>query len=409
MLRKLKGEKLAYGLDLGVQTMKVSLVRTQDSDNLELLGVHEIKTAGLKGAAVSDLNELSDCIQRAVQALVNKTGFKVKSLNIGLGGDLISVRESGAVIPLVDHGNKVISAQDIRKVKQQARLLGIHLEEEILHDFPKYFKVDDVNTAINPAGLYGRKLSGSFLLVITNMTQMRNIAKAVNQAGFELGHTYFSSYAASQVAVDHKTRTEGVAFIDVGSTSTAVLIFKDALLQHIELIPWGGVNVTQSIAGQLNLVLDLAEDIKKSHAVAHKTSTDNEEEILVKRETGYMPIKRAGISQAICPEVDKFVEHVRNAVKGSPYYHHLNAGIVMVGGGSLLPGLIERVEEATNLRVTTGFPTKGLNNSVVYAGVIGLAQLSSINALNIVKADQTPKNWTARLSNSFKELYQEYF
>ncbi|MBP6342659.1 MAG: cell division protein FtsA [Candidatus Omnitrophica bacterium] len=408
MLQTFKGEKLSYGLDLGVQTMKASLVRTKDSENLELLGVHEVKTVGLKGAAVSDLNELSDCIQRAVSGLVNKTGFRVKTLNIGMGGDLVTVRESGAVIPLVDHGNKVINAQDVKKVKQQARLLGVHLEEEIIHDFAKCFKVDDVNTAINPAGLYGRKLSGSFLLVITNLTRMRNIAKAVNQAGFELGQIYFSSYAASQVALDQKSRKDGIAFIDVGSTSTAVLFYKDGLLQQIELIPWGGVNVTQSIAGQLSLVLDLAEDIKKSHAVAHKTS-ESEEEILVKRETGYMPIKRIGISKAIGPEIDKFVDMVQKVIKDSPNYHHLNAGVVMVGGGSLLPGLIERIEEATNLRVTSGVPTKGLNNSALYAGVIGLAQMSSIDAINSAIAAQAPKNWTTRLTNSFKELYQEYF
>jgi cell division protein FtsA len=409
MMRKMKNEKLSFGLDLGVQTMKASLVRSQDSENLELLGVHEVKTVGLKGPAVSDLNELSDCIQRAVQGLVAKTGHKVKHLNVGLGGDLISVRETSAVIPLVDHGNKVISIQDVRRVVHQARLLGIHLEEEILHDFPKYFKVDDVNTAINPAGLYGRKLSGQFLLVITNMTRLRNIAKAVNQAGYELGHTYFSSYAASQVAMNQKTRSEGVAFVDIGSTSTAVLIFKDGLLQQIEVIPWGGVNVTQSIAGQLSLVLDLAEDIKKSHAVALKSATDTEEEILVKRETGYMPIKRMGISQAIGPEVDKFVDHVQRTIKDSPYFHHLNAGIVMVGGGSLLPGLIERIEEATNLKVTTGVPTKGLNNSVLYAGVIGLAQLSSMAASMPVVHKEPSKKWTARVTNTFRELYQEYF
>ncbi len=409
MLGKMKNEKLSFGLDLGVQTLKASLVRTKDSENLELLGVHEVKTVGLKGPAVSDLNELSDCIQRAVHGLVEKTGHKVKHLNIGFGGDLITVRESGAVIPLVDHGNKVISVQDVRKVIHQARMLGIHLEEEILHDFPKYFKVDDVNTAINPAGLYGRKLSGQFLLVITNMTRLRNIAKAVNQAGYELGQAYFSSYAASQVAMDTKTRSQGVAFVDIGSTSTAVLIFKDGLLQQIEIIPWGGVNVTQSIAGQLGLVLDLAEDIKKSHAVAFKSVAENEEEILVKRETGYMPIKRIGISQAIGPEVDKFVDHVQSTIKASPYYHHLNAGIVMVGGGSLLPGLIERIEEATNLKVTTGVPTKGLNNSVLYAGVIGLAQMSSMSTSSSTVQNQSSKRWTSKLTNTFKELYQEYF
>ncbi|MBL8013188.1 MAG: cell division protein FtsA [Candidatus Omnitrophica bacterium] len=408
MIGKLKGEKLSCGLDLGVQTMKASLVRTKDSENLELLGVHEVKTAGLRGPAVSDLNELSDCIQKAVSGLISKTGYKVKLVNVGLGGDLIGVRESGSVIPLVDHGNKVISALDVKKVRHQARMLGIRLEEDILHDFPRFYKVDDVNTAINPVGLYGRKLCGQFLLVITNMTKLRNIAKAVNQAGYELGRTYFSSYAASQVATTAKTRSQGVAFIDIGSTSTSVLIYQDGILQQIEIISWGGVNVTQSIAGQLSLVLDLAEDIKKSHAVAVGV-LGGEEEILVKRETGYMPIKRLGISQAIGPEIERFVAQVKKIITESPYYHHLNSGVVMVGGGSLLPGLIERIEEATNLKVTTGVPTQGLNNSVVYAGVIGLAQINTVESLSAAANRQQSTKWTARVSNAFKELYQEYF
>jgi cell division protein FtsA len=409
MLPKVKQEKVCCGLDLGVQTVKASLVRAQDMDNLELLGVSEVKTAGLKESAVSDLNEFSDCIQKAVSGLSNKTGFKIKTIHVGMGGDLVGVRDTSAVIPLLDHGNKVINQQDVKKVRHQARLLGIQLEEEILHDFPKYYKVDDVNTAINPVGLYGRKLGGNFLLVLTNMTRIRNIAKAVNQAGFELGEAYFSSYAASQVALDKKAKNDGVALIDIGSTSTAILIFKDSLLQNVQIIPWGGSHVTNSIANQLNLALDLAEEIKKSHAVAQKSSPDNEEEILVKREQGYMPIKRAGISQAIQPEVEKFIEHIHKAIKGSEFYHHLNSGLVMVGGGSLLPGLIERIEETTNLSVSNGMLTKGLNNSALYAGVIGLAQMNCTKALNLALAAKTPKHWTATISNSFKELYQEYF
>jgi len=409
MLPNMKREKFCCGLDLGVQTMKASLVRAQDVDNLELLGVQEVKTAGLKDGAVSDLNEFSDGIHKVVTALSHKTGLKIKTIHIGMGGDLVGVRESSAIIPLLDRGNKVINQQDVRKVREQARLLGVQLEEEILHDFPKYFKVDDVNTAINPVGLYGRKLGGHFLLLLTNLTRMRNIAKAVNQAGFELGQTLFSSYAASQVALDKKAKNDGVALIDIGAISTAILIFKDGLLQSVQLIPWGGAHVTQSIASQLNLALDLAEDIKKSHAVAQKSSADMEEEILVKREQGYMPIKRAGISQAIGPEIDKFIEHIQRSVKGSEYYHHLNAGLVMVGGGSLLPGLIERIEEITNLTVSTGMLTKGLNNSSLYAGVIGLAQMNCTQTLNLALAAKTPKHWTATLSNTFKELYQEYF
>ena len=82
MLPKIKREKFSCGLDLGVQTMKAGLVRAQDMDNLELLGVHEMKTTGLKDSAVSDLNEFSDCIQKTVTGLSHKTGFKIKTVHI---------------------------------------------------------------------------------------------------------------------------------------------------------------------------------------------------------------------------------------------------------------------------------------------------------------------------------------
>src|SRR5208282_2223586 len=97
-----------------------------------------------------------------------KTAIKVQAVQLGISGNLLTARRTSAVVPLIDSGTKVISKFDLRKVDNQAKLLGVNLEEEIIHDFPQWYKVDDVNTSINPAGLIGRKIETSLLLLTAN-------------------------------------------------------------------------------------------------------------------------------------------------------------------------------------------------------------------------------------------------
>lgn len=404
--------KVSYfcGLDVGTHAIKASLIRAHDADNLELLGVFEVRTTGLKEASISDITELADGINRVMDGLMQKTGIKVDAVQLGLSADLLSSRRSGAIIPLIDSGTKVIARSDVQKVNHQARLLGAQLDEEIIHDFPQFYKVDDANVALNPIGLYGRKLETHLLLLVANAVRVRNLTKAVHQAGFEVNQVGFSSYAACQVAVEKDIREQGCALIDIGAHMTSVLFFKKGMLGDLQFIPWGGSYVTQSIAERLSLTVDMAEDIKKAHAVAAKTSPqDNAGEILVKREKGYMPIRREAVCEAVNWEIENLLTHLETVVKGSPLYHQLNKGIVMVGGAALLPGLIERIEERTNLPVVMGATTNGLNNAVVYAGSIGLAQMHYLKQQENIFDIRRAKNFKEGVINAFKEVAQEYF
>src|SRR5208283_4028991 len=103
----------------------------------------------------------------------------------------------------------------------QAKLLGAGLDEEIIHDFPQWYKVDDINTSINPAGLIGRKIETCLLLLTANASRVRNLTKAVHQAGFEVNSAAFSGFAASDVAVDHADKERGCALVDIGASITS--------------------------------------------------------------------------------------------------------------------------------------------------------------------------------------------
>jgi len=398
------------GLDLGTHTMKASIVCARDEENLDLLGVFETRATGFKEASISDITELADCIQRTIQGVMEKTGIKVHAVQLGLSGSFLTTRHSSAVIPLIDTGTKVISKFDLNKVNAQARLLGVNLDEDIIHDFPQWYKIDDINTSINPTGLIGRKIETSLLLLTANSLRVRNLTKAVHQAGFEVSSVAFGGYAASDVAVDHVDKTLGCALVDIGANITSVIFFKNGIVGDIQFIPWGGNYVTQSIAEKLSVAVDLAEEIKKTHAVASRTNPKEiTGEILVKRESGYIPIRRESVCEAVNWEIENFLTHLETVVKGSHLYHHLNKGIVIVGGGSLLPGAIERIEERVNTPVRMGAATPGLNNSAVYAASIGLGRMHYLKKAQESIGIKTPLNLKDKIVNSVKELCQEYF
>jgi len=407
MFKKMAQLQYFCGLDLGTHTMKASIVRAMDDENLDLLGVYETRATGFKEASISDITELAECIQRTVHGVMQKTGIKINAVQLGVSGSFLSTRRTSAVIPLIDSGTKVISKFDLRKVGQQAKLLGVNLDEEIIHDFPQWYKVDDINTSINPAGLIGRKIETNLLLLTANSLRVRNLTKAVHQAGFEVNSVAFCGFAASDVAVEKADKAQGCALVDIGANITSVIFFKDGIVGDVQFIPWGGNYVTQSIAERLSLTVDLAEEIKKTHAVANPKEVTGE--ILVKREKGYIPIRRESVCEAVNWEIENFLTHLETVVKGSPLYHHINKGLVMVGGGSLLPGAIERIEERVNTPVRMGAATPGLNNAATYAASIGLGRMHYLKKKEESIGIKTPLNFKDKIVNSVKELCQEYF
>jgi len=403
-------EKYFCGLDLGTQKMKMCMIQIDDPNKMELLGVYENKTHGYINGAVSDLGEFTESIHSTLKALSAKTGVKIKTIHLGLGGDLINIRESSTTIPLIDKGSKAIVRRDIKKVNNQARLLGIKVEEEILHDLPQVYEVDEMNSALNPLGLYGRKLGVASLMIVANSTRIRNIVKAVNQAGLEVEGVWYSSYVSSGVVLSEREKEEGCILVDIGSHMTNLLFFKDRVLKYVEKIELGGEEFTKSIAGRLSLPLDLAEEIKKSYANCMLDDNQGDEEILVKRESTFIPIKRNEIFEAIMPDVNELVESIKCGIVRFELKSDLHQGFVFVGGGSLLPGLIEKVGKDTHLPVKLGkmkiVTKKYLNHVALYSSVVGLAKEGVKQSFTHSNGHS---NWATNISSHIADLYHEYF
>ncbi len=403
--------KVYFGLDIGSRRLKAAAITYNRHHGFQLVAVHEIPAMALEGPSVRDLGELSESINSLLKHLSKKAGVKTKGIQLSISGHVVSPRYSSTIVPLLDRGTKVITAGDVRRINKQACLLGTKMEEEILHAFSQYYLIDNLTEAINPVGLHGRRLETRFLLAVINEEILKNFTKAVTLAGYEVEHVYFSTYAASHAVLDEKMKKEGCAVIDIGAGVTAILYLRDGVLKHFDILKVGGDYVTSAIAQSLAIPFEFAEDIKKSY-VDVTESNSGEEEVLIKKEQLYKPVKRRVINEATQEPVRKMVEAIIEAMHNSPYYNQITHGTIVTGGSCLLPGLLEEIEKRLRIPVRLAkvkIEISRLSKPTIYAAAVGAAQLAANKRSAKILSPSHQLSFLQRFLERSKELYQEYF
>lgn len=378
---------------------------------------------GLKGGVIVDPIGLVGSIGRVLKNLKNKSGINIKFVYANISGQDILTKHSRAIIPLAERGNKVITGSDVRKVNEQARILGSSLEEELIHSVPFSYSVDSKDNIINPVGLYGHKLEADLYLISAKLSSIQSLTRAINQAGFEIKNLFLSSIATSSAVFDDTVK-EGVnIFCDIGSDITEFLVFRDGLLKDLGILPVGGDSLTVALSETLNIPFDLAEDVKRSHASIGDFNQINEErEILIKQDAAYKPIKQKMVSGILTERVKSFSADLRGAVEKIIPCNKVNT-FVATGRTVLLEGFLETLESTLGVCVKLGRIANPriislLNKDEALSGQKYLTYLSSLGLIaeglrkeesRFLSIVHPARNPVLKVVNKVKEVYQEYF
>ncbi|VAX36036.1 hypothetical protein MNBD_UNCLBAC01-104 [hydrothermal vent metagenome] len=407
-------QKYICSLDLGAREIKAGIFSISVDGDFQWECTHAQTIHGFKEGYVSDLGEFSECIYQAVYAVSKKTGIKIKEIILGLNGNMVTGRNINAAISLVEKGRKVIMQRDIRLITKQARLLGTHMDEDIIHDIPQFYKVDDDQLVSNPQGLCGRKLEVKALILGAQADRLSSITKAVNQAGFDVEDMVLSAYTAETMLLTEEQKNRGCVLIDIGATVSSFLIFKGGCLQYYTTLAQGGGGFTYSIAQKLNFSFDVAEEIKKSYASVTSMSSYHKEEILIKKDQSYIPIKREVIDHSLEEEICLFEKSIQEALVASGLQEEISEGIFMTGGGALLPGLIDRLDQHMPFSVQLGKIKRGVPQEIqdvaLFVPVAGVAYYGlRKNMFGVESVTNQSAHWFKRSMHYVGDLYEEYF
>jgi cell division protein FtsA len=172
--------------------------------------------------------------------------------------------------------------------------------------------------------------------------------------------------------------------IDIGGGTTDLAIFRDGIIRHTAVIPFGGNVITEDIKEGCSIIEKQAELLKIKFGSAWPGENKDNEIVSIPGLRGREPkeITLKNLSKIIHARVVEIVEQVYVEIKN--YGHEeqkkkLIAGIVLTGGGSQLKHLKQLVEYITGMDTRIGYPNEHLAGdsddditSPLYATAVGL-------------------------------------
>lgn len=376
-------ENYSVGLDIGTTKIVAIIGKENEYGKIEVLGIGRSKSLGVHRGVVNNITQTIKSIQQAVEQAEADSGLKIGSVVVGIAGQHIRSLQHSDYITRAN-SEEVINEDDLDKLCNQVYKLVMLPGEEIIHVLPQEYKVDGQAEIKQPIGMYGGRLEANFHVVVGQVSSIKNIGRCIKSAGLDLYNITLEPLASSEAVLSQEEKEAGVALIDIGGGTTDLAIFKDGIIRHTAVIPFGGNVITEDIKEGCSIIEKQAELLKMKFGSAWPGENKDNEIVSIPGLRGREPkeITLKNLSKIIHARVVEIVEQVYVEIKN--YGHEeqkkkLIAGIVLTGGGSQLKHLKQLVEYITGMDTRIGYPNEHLAGdsdaeiaSPLYATAVGL-------------------------------------
>jgi cell division protein FtsA len=386
-------QNIAVGLDIGTTKIVAMIGKKNEYGKLEILGVGKSKSLGVKRGVVDNITQTIQSIQQAVDDAEETSGYKINDVVVGIAGQHIrSIQHSDYISR--PNAEEVIGDKDIDMLINQVHKLAMLPGEEIIHVLPQEFKIDGQSEIKEPIGMCGSRLESSFHVVVGQASSIRNVGRCIQSSGIELSGLTLEPLASADAVLSQEEKEAGVALIDIGGGTTDLAVFKDGIIRHTAVIPFGGNVITDDIKEGCSIIEKQAELLKVKFGSAWPGENKDNEIVSIPGLRGREPkeISLKNLSKIIHARVVEIIEQVFAEIKA--YGHEdskrkLIAGIVLTGGGSQLKHIKQLVEYITGMDTRIGYPNEHLAgnsneqiSSPLYATAVGLVMNSLQNNSN---------------------------
>ena len=375
-------ERLVAGLDIGSAKTTAIIAEVVGElpkyPTIRVLGVGQSRTTGLRRGVVSDIEETTRSIRKAMQDAERMAGAQVENVYAGIAGEHVQAMTSTGIVAV---NGEEISRADVERAHAVARAQAIPTDRELLHAIPQEYTVDKNTGVRDPIGMIGTRLETEMYLVTIGSSPAMNLRKAVERAGYKARELVLEPLASALSVLTEDEKELGVALVEMGAGTTDLAIFHEGKIRHLGTLNFGGNAVTNDIVQGLGVTGADAERLKERHGCAYEPMVDRQEIIQLPSTVaqGNREVPRELLAHIIHQRMDEIFDLVLREVKGAGYLGRLSAGLVLTGGAAAMPGMAELASDVFGTGVRVGVPSEnvgGLSDSVAasrFATVVGLA------------------------------------
>jgi type IV pilus assembly protein PilM len=339
------------GLDLGTYAVRAVELSVGDAQPTLLRFAQVTLPAG----AIRD-GEVVDpgAVSAAVRRLWSEGGFKTKRVVVGVANQRVIVRQ--AELPQM-------SDADLRAALrfEAQELIPIPVEDAILDS-------QILEEMVSPEGEPRMRI----LLAAAQRDMVRSQLAAIEGAGLSAVAVDVIPFALVRALFDRANQSftgdgSAEAIVCIGGGVTNVVVHEQGVPRFVRVLLVGGDDITDAIAHDLGVDADAAEDLKRRADIG----------------SGDASVARAG--QVVSDRLTPLVEEIRGSLD---YYLAQSQSspigrVLVTGGGSRLPGLMERLQSQLGGRVEPAHPLASLRVGQVRLSQAQLAEYEPLMTVPI--------------------------
>jgi cell division protein FtsA len=389
--------KIFVGIDVGTYKIVTVIAKVVD-DVVNVLGVSEGKSQGIRKGQVVDIEEAVHAINASLEAAERMAGYSASHVFVSIGGSQIESQNSRGVVA-VSTPQGEITANDLARVIDAAKAISIPSTKDIIHVLPRNYIVDGQEGIKDPVGMSGVRLEVDTHIITANGVSVRNLEKAFSEVGVDVNSFVFNGYASSLAVLSDTEKELGVVLVDIGAGTTDIAIYTEGSIAYSSVLAIGARHVTNDLAIGLRISLESAEKIKLflSQNQGKRLTPATEEDEKEKKPSDEIDLSSLNLTEEIRkvsqktlidgiirPRLNEICTMIGLEIKKSGFGGQTPAGIVLTGGGALTVGIKESARRGLAMPVRIALPSnvKGIIDEIqhpAFSTAVGLIMYGARN------------------------------
>ena len=361
------------GLDIGTSSVKVLVAEYTDNE-MNVIGVSSVKSAGVKDGIIVNIDVAAGAIKKALEQAEEKSGIRIDRVNVGLPANLLQIEPTQGMIPVTTDSQEITDL-DVENVVKSALTKSMTPEREVISFIPEEFVVDGFQGIKDPRGMMGIRLEMRGMLYTGPRTILHNLRKTVERAGVQVENIVISPLALTRSVLNEGEREFGATVIDLGGGQTTVAVMRNQELHYTNIYQEGGDYITKDISKVLTTSQSIAENLKFNYGIAYPQDASEKEKFTVEviGESTPVEVTERYLSEVISARLRQIFDRVRQDLERTRALD-LPGGVVLVGGGAILPGIAELAQEVLGANTKLFVPNQiGIRNPA-FANVISFVE-----------------------------------
>ncbi len=347
-------KRIVTAIDVGTTKVATIVAKVDNSGGIQVLGSGVVPSHGLHKGMVVNPEEARRSIAESVRRAEQASGVRVDGAFVGVTGRHITSMNNKGVIA-IPRSDGMVRTEDLKRVLSSAQTIPIPEDKRILHAIPRGYTLDGQERVRNPIGMHGFRLDVDTHIITAHVSSVQNLVKCVRAAGVEVDDLILEPLASGEACLSPEEKELGVILADIGGGTTDIAVYKDGSIYHTAVIPVAGYQFTSDLSVGLGLPFDVAESMKKKYANV-SPNLDPKEAENTRIQNGHN-ISYVDLCHILRVRMEELLKLILLEMPTSDYMTLAPAGLVLTGGCSNMPGLIDLSQATIRMPTRIGEPS----------------------------------------------------